>query len=219
MIRNLKVLGIAMAAVFAFSAMSAASASAQTMGHITGPEKFTLLGEEVGEPGANAFTAFGQEPVECPETIYTGHRQGITPHTEIVNGDTAITVTPHYEGCVSGEAEREVDMNGCDYTFYDFTTTPAENNNGTYGFTIDLQCNETSGVLVKGGACTVTVPSQTELTGLHATNLESGQITIAGTVHSITASACGGLLHTSEAQLHQDIVVFDTGLKGVSISD
>lgn len=224
MIRNLKVLAIAMAAVFAFGAMSAASASAQT-GHITGPsERFTLEGVEDPE-GLNTLTAFDSE-VQCPDTVYTGHKAYETPegnHVDLTDGDTEVTITPHYNtgaGCNDGgEGTRTVDMRDCDYTFTDFTTTPEENQNGTYGFTADIECDETNGILITGGACTVRVPPQNDITGLHATNEEGGVVRIHGSATGITASACGGFLHTSQAVLHQDVVTFDTEKEGISISD
>lgn len=214
MIRYLKALGLAMVAAFAFSAVAAAGASAQE-GQITGPSGgFTLLGAEDPE-GTNAFTAFGSE-VQCPDTVYTGHKAYNTPHEDITSGDTEVTITPHYAGCDDGEGgSRTVDMRDCDYTFTDFTTTGGGE---TYGFTADVECDASNGILVTGGACTVRVPPQNDVTGLHATN-EGGNIRVHGSATGITASACGGFLHTSQAVLHQDILATDAGGEGVSISD
>lgn len=205
--RYLKALGLATMVAFAFSAVAAASASAgETTGMLTSDGPVTLEGTE-DPAGTNAFTAFGQE-VQCPESHYTGHKANVTPHERLQGGETEVTITPEYTNCEDGEGgERSVNPNGCDYEFYDFTTTGDQvGTEGTYGLTAHIDCGETGKEIeVSGGTCVVRVPEQTELTGLHATN-KAGAITIQGTIHSITANTCLGLT-THEAELHQAVKV------------
>jgi hypothetical protein len=114
--RNLKVLGLAMFAVFAFAAMSAASASAQTNGKFTAPEgAVTLDGTATGAANANSLTAFGGE-VQCPNVLYTGHEVGSLVNG-VPNNAPAATITPHWGTCTAFGAPATVDMNGCDFVF------------------------------------------------------------------------------------------------------
>ncbi len=55
MIRNLKALGLTLAAVFAMSAIAASAASAQ-QGTLTSDGPVTLYGTETGPAGSNAIT-------------------------------------------------------------------------------------------------------------------------------------------------------------------
>lgn len=207
--RNLKALGLAMMAAFAFSAFAASTASAQTLGQITSAngEDFTLTGEETGATFDNSLTAFGGT-IHCPGTTYTGHTVGATPHQFLESGATEITVTPDYgENCLNDEEDPiTIDMRDCDYRFYDGTTTPVGNEEGTYGITFAVDCAESNGILRTGGLCTVRVPPQEGLTGLHATNQPEGHIKVSGTIHNTTMTACG-FLHTGEAAQHLSVTV------------
>lgn len=117
MIRNLKVLGLVLGAVFAMSAMVASAASAQLISD--GP--VTLKTTETGPEKSNALTAFGLR-TECPGSTITGHKYNVTPHGLIASGETTATLTPHYVNCksiVGGlSLPTTVDMNGCDYVVH-----------------------------------------------------------------------------------------------------
>jgi len=197
MIRNLKILGLAMGALLAFGAVAASSASAQEHPHdqglLTSDGPVTLTGEDTGEE-QNWFKAFGNE-VECPESTYTGH--AVKDHAEttkteeetgekhelLPSGATEVTVTPHYRqtddaetancdvNTPTGTLSATVTMNGCDYEFYDFTTV-AEN---TYSFLADIVCpNGPIIVKVYSGhghgfeVCRLTIPAQAGLEGFQA---------------------------------------------------
>ena len=209
---NLKALGLALVAALAMSAVAASTASAVGQGMLTttDEEPVTLTGTD---DGVNFFESFG-EVVECPDSAYTGHATLTKQQTEegkkhqyLPHGATSVTVTPHYKqtnGATAncdvneGEFSATINMNGCDYDFYDFTTI--ENNK--YSFTTDLICPGGGPVIsVYLGhshgfkVCTVTVAAGQEgLTGGIATNDESeGEhtITLTGTVHSITSTRTG----------------------------
>jgi hypothetical protein len=199
--RNLKALGLALAAVFAFSAVAASTASAQTAGVLTSDGPVTLTGTEVAT-GLNGLTAFGSE-VTCPGSTYGGHK--LNSKSLLASGEGSVTITPKYINCNSAGSPRSVAMNGCDYVFDDFTTTPVDNKNGTYGFTVDIVCPANSQIEVTGGPCTVKVPAQTGLLGFHATNQTGGHVLLSGTATGITATC--SFLHTSTASQHQEVTV------------
>jgi hypothetical protein len=95
--RNLKALGLALAAVFALSALTASAASAQTVGKLTvaSGTSATLDGTE---NGVNRITVFGSF-VECPGSTGTGHEFGTTPHVPVPAGASKVTLTPNFVNC------------------------------------------------------------------------------------------------------------------------
>ncbi|MGC1851173.1 MAG: hypothetical protein WA687_01890 [Solirubrobacterales bacterium] len=151
MIRNLKTLGLALVAVFAFGALAASVASAQ-QGTLTSTGPVTLTGEDT-EPtviNKNALTQGALGRVECPHSKYTGH--AVLTHAQTTAGSkhglisvpaTTATITPHYNTkChaiipILGTRPATVTMNGCDYVAHIGQTTGGAN---TYGVTFDLVC-------------------------------------------------------------------------------
>jgi hypothetical protein len=116
MIRNLKALGLALIAVFAFAAISAAGASAETPEtKIHGALQTTpdgtanITGTELG--GNHKFVVAGIGTVECQESEFHGHIAGKT---------TSPTFTPTYNLCtmtVFGVSRpATVTHNECTYT-------------------------------------------------------------------------------------------------------
>jgi hypothetical protein len=200
MIRNLKTLGLALVAVFAFCAVNAAGAMAQTAGHLTTPLKqtFTLTGTEVAGNN-NAFTGAFGVTVRCPGSTYAGHTYNNTPHAFIHHGDTKVTITPKYINCVDQDGDpRTVDMNGCDFALEDATTTAAN----TYAVKADVECTGSNKIKVTGGACAIEVGTQTGLTGLHIKN-ETGDLRLTGSV-KLKATVCG---FSTTATQDQDVTV------------
>lgn len=215
MIRNLKTLGVALAAVFAFSAVAASGAMAQTQGHLTSSTgvDFTLTGTEIAG-GLNVFTGPLGINVKCPGSTYTGHKLTTTPHAFIASGETSTTITPKYVNCEEAGIPRTVDMNGCDYQIDDSTTTGGA---GTYGVTVDIICPVGKEIVITGGACTVNVKGQTDVTGFHVTNQTGGHIRLHGSA-TVKASACGGL--PVNVTQHQDVTItgHDTNKNKVNVS-
>lgn len=191
MIRNVKALGLALMAVFAFSALSASAASAQ-QGKLTSDGSVTLTGTEVGEAVNNNYFQNGLGKVTCPGSTYTGHRvlthtqttEGKT-HERLQSGDTTATITPHYATkcfahiAVLGTRPVTVTPNGCDFVFHIGQTTPAENKEGTYGVVAALVCPPEKDIEVhvyKSGSvehpagdsiCTITIKPQEGIEGAH----------------------------------------------------
>jgi hypothetical protein len=219
MIHNLKALGLAMAAMFAFSAMAATSASAQTNGKLTVPSPTILEGTETGAAANNSFTAF-DSGVNC-ESTYLGTKEN--SEEALSSGAETATITPEYTNCVDPETGngRTVDMNGCDYVFTTGPTTPTEAT-GTYGVKAKVVCPTGKSIQITGGACTVTVGGGTnnqDLTGAHLKHTTTGthDIDLEGTFTNVHAVACG-FLTTNEAELHIDVTIRGEGGTAVTIT-
>jgi hypothetical protein len=243
MIRNLKALGLALVALFAMSAVAASVASAETPGVITSDlnkTAVTLKGTDTGGETVvegekvfdNSFTVtvLGNTiKLRCPESHYTGHKalteaetKEEKKHQPLTVGETKITVVPTYTNCTDGTNVINVAMNGCDYDFYDATTTGGIA--GTYGVTVDIVCPEGKKIEITGGVCTVKVGPQAGLKGFHLTNTPAGATTkddvdITGTV-TVKATACGIAV---EPIYHADVTMkgYNSlgGEIGVTVSD
>ncbi|MEX2081372.1 MAG: hypothetical protein WEC33_07120 [Dehalococcoidia bacterium] len=228
MIRNLKALGLAMAAAFAFSAIAASGASAQ-QGVLTSDGPVTLTATENKE-GLNALTSF-EGKTECPGSTYTGHKFDVTPHELIPNQATTATLTPHYKqaDCISEDAggtvrSSTVHMNGCDYVFHLGETTGGEH---TYGVTADVVCPKDKHIQVTvhtdqehgpfTRVCTVTVGPQTGLKGAHVTtDTANHDLDIKGTFTDIAVTKSGLCGHAEEAkgEFHIDATVTGHNAEG-----
>jgi hypothetical protein len=202
MTRNLKALGLALVAVFALSAVAASAASAE--GVITSDGSVTLKGTETGT-GQNKFEAFGAT-VECPGSTFTGHKINVTPHELIPNGANAVTINPTYVNCFEGTSPLTIDMNGCDFTFHGASLVSA----GTYSVLTDIVCPIGKSIERTGGFCTIKIPAQTNKAGLHLTGTGSGtsnDLDLTGSITTLHATACGGLLSTNEAKETKDLTI------------
>jgi hypothetical protein len=136
--RKLKVLGVAMVAVFAVTAV-AASAQAKTF-HSEINTTF-LLGSQTEQ---NVFTT-AAGTVKCSTATFTGEITGTSVETA--------TVTPAYGTCKAFGQAATVTSSGCQYVLNANGTIvkiQGCNNGGYAGFVID----------VPTGECTVKVPNQ-----------------------------------------------------------
>jgi hypothetical protein len=218
MIRNLKIMGLALVAVLAMSAMTASAASAQ--GKLTSDGPVTLRGKHTAGT-TNALTAFGASTV-CNSATYTGHKVVTTPHGFIASGATETTITPHYGSCTAFGLPATVDMNGCDYEFtIEGTDVSAAN---TYDVRASVICSGGQHIVVTvfssasnhisgNSFCKTTITeNKAGYTGLHATDLKNGHLRISGTVEGIEAHKTGGGFFcpeetTKNAKLDQNIEV------------
>jgi hypothetical protein len=163
MIRNLKMLGLAMMAMFAFSAVATSVASAVEPFEFTFGAKSTLTGAQVAsEP--NEFKTKGGAIITCANA----HFDGVGTYE---NPTTDVTVTPTYSNCVAhvgaSTFPATVTHNGCTYTFTAGTLLETHTGEGS----VHLVCptnpieihiyqnahNHTTGISL----CTLTVGSQT----------------------------------------------------------
>jgi hypothetical protein len=221
MIRNLKVLGLALMAVFALSAVAATAASAQN-GTITSTGPVTLTGtENAGQK--NAFTTFGLE-VRCPGSTYTFHKLNETPHKFIPNDVSVATITPHYkQPCFAepGGFPTTIDMNGCDYSITLGTTTALANQYNTTFHVVCAGANQITSTIFTTATkhaenkpfCKLHMGTQSNLAGATATDNLNGTIQINGTVKGITEQKTNGgedplfctATQTTQAELHINI--------------
>lgn len=209
MIRNIKVMGLALMAVLALSAVATASAQA---GKLTSTGPVTLTGTLTGAASANAFVGFGGETT-CSKASYTGHKYNVTPHVFIPSGESSFTVTPNYGTCSYKNGMTSfiatVDMNGCDYALH------LEEQIGLFEFKakttvvcpvgqhITITLFTTTPEHTAGNSfCHLTITEKASgYTGLVATDTANGKVDINGTVAGITAdkkSPSGSLLCVEE---------------------
>jgi hypothetical protein len=158
MMRNLKVLGLALVAVLALSAVAASAASADKFAtNATPPVKLTAS----GKAGATKFiTTAGTNT--CDES-YTG--------TVTEKEVSAVTITPVYTNCTCIGVACVIDMNGCDYVLRVGAATTG---------TADIVCPEGKEITLTAGApppltekCTIHVPPQTNLSTVTYSNVGS----------------------------------------------
>jgi hypothetical protein len=180
MIRNLKVLGLALVAMLSMSAMVASAAHA--LPELTAAEAGSAVGEEVGK---HEFTV-GSRAIQCEEVNFTG------PST--TTAQTTLTIVPDYKKCKTTPVFGitlfvTVTMNGCDYLFH-----ATGKDGANYTASVDIVCP--AGKLIEAHiysnaahtneSCTVTIGPQTGKTTNTITNT-------AGTPNDLT--------------VHHDVVV------------
>jgi hypothetical protein len=199
MIRNLKVLGVALAAVFALSAVAASTASAQNGTFTsTGPVTLTAT-ENAGQK--NAFTLFGLE-IACPGSTITAHKLNETPHKFIPNDSSTATISPHYkEPCTGnpGAFPVTISMNGCDYAITLGTTVVANQYNTTFHI-VCPGANQVTIVLFTNATrhaenrpfCKLHIGTQSNLAGATANDNLNGTIQLNGTIKGIAAQRTNG---------------------------
>jgi hypothetical protein len=112
MTRNLKALGLALAAMLAMGAVAASSASADFMTETGKDVTLTVEAHPGAEENEQVFAAPGSGEVICQE---------LTTHDEVVSPGKSITVSPTYTNCkaIVGESElaAKVTFTSCDYNF------------------------------------------------------------------------------------------------------
>jgi hypothetical protein len=202
MIRNFKVLGLAVMAVLALSAVAASSASAQN-GTITSTGNYKLTGTEIAGK-TTALTAFGLA-VSCEGSTYTGYKFEVTPHTFIVNDVSTFTILPDYNQpkCKTLAGPSTVDMNGCDYNAHLKQTT---GNADEYFAEYSLVCPAGKDVTVTNWfsaaehaegkeACVIHIAPQGPLSGGRVKDTTTGDLELTGPVKGIKAVETKDGLH------------------------
>jgi hypothetical protein len=217
---NLRTLGLVLSAIFAMSAMVASSASAQGKLKSDGPVTLTMA---FTGGSSTATTMFG-ERIECPGTVYKGHKYNETPHRMIPSGSTTITLSPNYAKPCTSDAGGQVTilMNGCDYVLHIGST--AGGKAGTYTVTTDLVCPMGAHLQIEvfsgtkheaaTRTCTRTIKPQAGIAGAHLTDTpESGTLLLGGTFKGIHVEQSGtcGTATTSTGEFD-----FDVTLKGTT---
>ncbi len=220
MIRNLKVLGLALVAVFAMSAVAASAASAA--GSLTSDGPVTV---EATEASAK-LTAFGNQKLECAATYTVGNVNSTSSpgvHKPLILPTSALTIIPHYTKCSAyinnvTQGSATVTMNGCD-----FVLNIGVKSGTKYPGTVDIICevgkeievHVYSSVAHTTSVCTYKIPAQKGLVGGFAEN--SGEnVKLGGPVTGIKVSKtgilCGGTKEETGAT--QDIETEAKGTNG-----
>jgi hypothetical protein len=215
MMQNLKVLGLALLAVFAMSALAASVASAE--GSITGSEETVKITATDTTKSVLAYNATSE--VRCHGHYYIGNVDETNITNEIPHGWTdlptsAITVSPKYSECeafLNGKKVgiATVTMGTCDYVLHVGTAEGI-----TYHGRTDIKCESgdmtidvwapTNTTHTGAPVCTYSFSEQLGKTGGIATSSLS-DIILGGTTTGISASrkglVCGGTSSTEEAKL------------------
>jgi len=167
MIRNLKALGLALCAVFAFGALSAAAASAanDVVTSSSGSGTTFVTASQVGGIGAGNVFGTKSKPgsIECATGNYVGTFPGSTA--------SQVEVAPSYTGCKIGASNATVTPNGCKYVLTGTTESFINTSGVSSGedATVRLNCNDTAPGLVVDGplGCVITFsdthPANTEV--------------------------------------------------------
>jgi hypothetical protein len=169
MTRKLKVLGLALVAVLAMSAMMASAAQAveHTFESSSVNEKTILTGSNTGK---EVFTVgLGEAEVSCTSSIFEGTVEG--------NKVKEVTVTPTYgkttkpSGCEDAVSKSEaiVHTNHCAYILHNVTDANGD-------APVSIECSGTPKeeitVTLPALGVTIHVPEQTPAGGVHYTNLK-----------------------------------------------
>jgi hypothetical protein len=220
MIRNLKMLGIALVAVFAMSASAASAASLTSDGPVL------LTGTDL-----TAFRITFKEDQEyyC-DTHYTIGEKNVTPHGLVKNPLTTLTMAPQFDDCemVIGATEGPgtFTMNGCDFVLHIGETL---GESGAYGTTLDFVCpvgkeiefHSYSNESHTTSVCTFKLPAQTGLTGATVKSSSEG-ITLNGTFGGIhdtrTGILCGGTKTSETVPLEVDALITGKNEAGAATS-
>ncbi len=194
MIRNLKMLGLALVAVCAMGAVAASAASANANYWFTAPssdwtklsggqpskfnDRFQVVGKTGGAPGITT----------CETTTYTGSTSATTT--------TTISLKPAYGGCeLEPFGKATITTTGCEYVIH--TDPLGDTTNGNYDTVTTIECTAGNEIKIEakvGGVlkCTVNVPPQNLGTGITLTNTAGGGLTAAISFSTITYTQTAG---------------------------
>lgn len=222
MTRNIKALGLALLAAFAFSALAVQTASADTTKHqfaTTGEAPTVLTGEQEAGEGKHKFTV-GEATLTCEHVTFSGTVSG----TEADH----VSVVPSYTEChdSSGSVPVTVHVNGCTFTFHSDTEETGEGESATTHAPVDIVCPSGKEITITISEaekpCVVHVPPQTGLHGVTYTNItenEKDAVTVTATVNDIKATSTGGFIClvsglSSEVKEHKSVYTGATTVTG-----
>jgi hypothetical protein len=173
MIRNIKVFGLALVAVFAMSAVVASAASANAFmseGNVTAAITANQIkGED------HVFSVEGNK-VECETAKFATSGEVASPTGEI-------TVHPTYSGCTAFSfVGASVTTTGCDYTL----KVGGLIETGKYNGKLNLTCSGSNKIVISAGPCEATVSGPQEFnSGITYTNAAGGAVTVGANVSGI----------------------------------
>lgn len=153
--RNLKVLGIALAAVAAIGLLSVSAAFASFPLFHSEAEDTVLTGSQGQMANANVLTTdFGE--LRCNDVKYIGTQEVLTTST--------LTLKPNFEQCQHNGENAVVTENSCAFVFHlGESTEPIEAQ-------MDLECVDADQLVIHTEECTTTIPPQAGLKKVTFTN-------------------------------------------------
>jgi opacity protein-like surface antigen len=170
MVRNLKVLGLAVMAMLAMTAVAASAA--QAVEFHSEIENTTITAKT--EAGSNSVFDAAGASISCTSGTFTGTQAAKTAET--------VTVTPAYSGCTFlGILNVPVEMHGCQYTFHANGET-------------DVTGASCTGITFEATGCKVEVKKQNGLKEVTYTNIGAGttrEVTVTPHVTGITYTSSG----------------------------
>jgi hypothetical protein len=174
--RKLKVIGLALVAIFAFTALASAASAAEFESASTNT---TIKGEQSTK---NVFTV-NSRTVECNKATFTGFQAATKAAT--------LEVHPEYSECTGFGLPATVTTTGCNYKFNSPTgSTP----NFTGSVNIVSASGETcSNITVAVAGCTVKIGPQGPLSGI-SYNANGSTVTVTSNVTTIAANVEGSVL-------------------------
>jgi hypothetical protein len=179
MIRSVKMLGLAVVAVLAMSAVVASAAMAENFHSESSPT--VLSGSQTA---THEFTT-SVGTVTCTTATFAGEATGTSV--------SEVSVHPTYEGCkLSGiNISVTITTTGCNYRFYNVASKSGPT---------DIVCETGKSITVAGPGCTVTVGGQTGLNSVSYANEgaeTSRTVKVTASVTGIAYSTKGFLCGTS----------------------
>lgn len=197
---KLKILGLALLAVAATSALAVTNASGEPSGdfyhHASGTSAKIIAHEGALVPGHQlkfygledgTHKTNGNKPIECDTAEYNG--------TVSTRSNTVIHLAPKYTNCHTETAATgtvTVNPEGCTYTFY----SQGVRKHGT----VEVSCPSGQSIKIKHPSCEITVPAQTTAStlteGISYTNITDNgvpAITAHVTVNTITGHYHAGI--------------------------
>lgn len=171
MVRNLKVLGLAVMAMLAMTAVAASAA--QAVEFHSEIENTKVTGKT--EAGSNSVFDAAGASISCTSATFEGTQALLTSPT--------VTVTPVYSGCTFlGVLNVPVKTNGCQYTFH------------AAGGEVDVTGASCTAITFEATGCKVEVKKQNGLKEVTYTNFGSGttrEVTVTPHVTGITYTSSG----------------------------
>jgi hypothetical protein len=197
MVRNIKILGLAIL-VIAATGIVAASVAQAGIGELhieTGPNA-DITGEQT-EQLVSKYTASGIE-TKCTQTLFEGTAPGAVAGQTTV---TELTLTPQITGCTSFfGSSSTVNMNGCKYTV----------TGGVSELTASIDitgCTAGKAIEIVSSLCTIKTPAQTGLAHIVFANAAgppkdvNAQFTIQGLTYEFSA---GSFCPEAKGVIHHD---------------
>jgi hypothetical protein len=217
MTRNIKILGVAFAAMLAMTAVMASGAQAASSLDV-GANPAILTAEQT-EVLKLVLTASNTQ-VKCPKASLEGTTQA--------SNVTEATLTPNFfeaeaENCTLGGTNVKVTRNNCNYTITSTATALTAE--------VDVVCGGTStGILIDNGGCQITIPAQGPLSHVVFSNVAGSSpthvlanVTVQGITYQGNAGCPAnlqGLRHDGDITGKTTIKAFNdsSGVEGTQVS-